>query len=186
MRQTHKSTANSGLSAGVTPSLELHPQLWSLVLLGSSRMLRIAQPTRFVCQGLNPTGDADVLGSLRDGQASCFRNPSSHFQRLANSSGRAARPWERLGRMRLQHSYTAFHNRKRRHPNPSEPGAWKRSRNHLCSCQDHSPGSATRPVTELLLLQPSPCPAVPSRLDHKTMEWFVKGTQYSSCSQSPP
>lgn len=98
MRQRHRSTANPGISTG----LELNPHPWSLVLLGGRRMLRFAQPTR--CKCLNPRGDADVLGSLRDGQASCFINPSSHFQRLANSSGREARPWEHPGRMELHHN----------------------------------------------------------------------------------
>lgn len=46
---------------------------------------------RHVVPAPNPTGGSDVPGSLWDGQASCFINSSSHFQRLANSSGRTAR-----------------------------------------------------------------------------------------------
>jgi len=38
-----------------------------------------------------PAWDGSVLGGLREGQARCFVNSSSHFQTLAKSPGHAAR-----------------------------------------------------------------------------------------------
>lgn len=39
-----------------------------------------------------------MLESPREGQASCFINSSSHFQRLANSPGHVARPLRASGK----------------------------------------------------------------------------------------
>lgn len=71
----------------------------SLVPPTSSRMLGLAEPTGLVVPVPEPSRRAATRWEAhRKDSHLCFINSSSHFQRLANSSGHAARPLRASGK----------------------------------------------------------------------------------------
>ena len=90
------------------------------------------------CRRPNPTGGGKAPGSRSHGQASCFISSSSHFQRLANSSGRAARPLRAFGKDAAEMPRCSFSHQET-HPHPAEMRAGKSGRNRSFRCQARGP-----------------------------------------------